>query len=184
MVRNIRIKLILFDCGSEVGCALDYSEGGSETEGSGNQNFYCRTNWSKKNSCVKLWHWEVSHEVQQTIKVADVDDLKMWGDKTKGQKVWEKFIIIIIINFIILSFFINIIVIIFLLVSSPKKEVLNSVHHTPISSVKYHFQYFPLTTERPSDYVGKNPGHIQYQRISLCWWINLAHLNFPRHDFH
>ena len=69
----------------------------------------------------------------------------MWGDKTKGQKVWEKFIIIIIIIIII---FINIIIIIFLLVSSPKKEVLNSVHHTPISSVKYHFQYFPLTTEK------------------------------------
>ena len=70
-----------------------------------------------------MQHWEVSHEVQQTIKVADIDDLKMWGDKTKGQKVWEKFIIIIIIiNFIILSFFINIIVIIFYLLAVLKRK--------------------------------------------------------------
>lgn len=92
-----------------------------------------------KNPCVKLRDWEVSHEVQQTIKVADFDDLKMWGIKQKTESLRKVYYY---------DLFINIIIIIFLLVSSPRKEVLNSVHHTPISSVKYHFQYFPLSTEK------------------------------------
>ena len=73
------------------------------------------------------------------IKVADIE-----GIKQKDRK-FEKSLLLLSL---LLSFFINTIIIIFLLVSSPKKEVLNSVHHIPISSVKYHFQYFPLTIEK------------------------------------
>ena len=100
MVRNIGIKLILFDCGRVVAVPWITARVVQKLRA---QEIRISTveQTEAKNPCVKLRHWEVSHEVQQTIKVADFDDLKMWGIKQKDRK-FEKSLLLLLLLLLLL----------------------------------------------------------------------------------